>query len=389
MPNALNGVEKQIARSRRHGQVDDRGGDAVVKRSPACNTIWVDLENSPNVPFFKPIIEELESRGYSVLLTARDCFQVCGLAELLQLKCKPIGHHYGKNRIMKLVGLAVRTLQLLPAVIRVRPIIAVSHGSRSQLLASKLLGIPTLQIADYEFTKAWLLIRPSWVMVPAVIPDGAIKSDRRRILRYPGIKEDVYVPSFTPDAGIREELGIEESEILVTMRPPANEAHYHRPESDELFRAAVDYLSRFPSIRIVMLPRNDGQAEAIRARWPQLCSCRTLVIADHVVDGLNLIWHSDLVVSGGGTMNREAAALNVPVYSVFRGEIGAVDRYLASIGRLVLLQSADKLQTTLRVCRRPRPASPVADQRWTLDTITNQIAGLIEALRKGTLYEQT
>jgi predicted glycosyltransferase len=287
--------------------------------------IWIDLDNSPHVPFFRPIIRELEARGYSVLVTARDCFQVCGLAEQLQLQYRPIGKHYGKHRVMKFAGLGIRSMQLLPSAFRARPALAVSHGSRSQLVAAKLLGIPTLQIVDYEFAKIWAVVQPNWVLTPNMIPDGAIQLDRESILKYPGIKEDVYVPSFMAQDGIRQELGISEAEILVTIRPPASEAHYHSPNSDKLFEATVSQLSQMPMVRMVVLPRTARQGEQVRAAWPEMCANGKLLIPGHVVDGLNLIWHSDLVISGGGTMNREAAALGVPVYSIFRGTIGAVD----------------------------------------------------------------
>ena len=340
--------------------------------------IWIDLDNSPHVPFFRPIIQELEARGYSLLITARDCFQVCGLAEQLNLTCDAIGRHYGKNRAMKLLGLGIRTLQLLPKAFRARPRLAVSHGSRSQLIAAKLLGIPTLQILDYEFAKGWILIRPSWAMTPDMIPDEAVKSDRRRILKYPGIKEDVYVPSFRPDAGIRRDLGISESDILVTLRPPASEAHYHSPDSDVLFNATVNYLGQFAETRMVVLPRTSRQGEAIRAQWPDLYSNGKLMIPSRVVDGLNLIWHSDLVISGGGTMNREAAALGVPVYSVFRGQTGAVDRFLEATGRLVMLESPSDLPTKLIVNRRNRAARPGSAGRTTLNVVTSHIIRLGE-----------
>src|SRR4030095_3161327 len=109
-------------------------------------TVWIDLDNSPHVPFFRPIIRVLEEHGYPVVVTARDCFQVCGLAEQLDVKCKPIGRHYGKNTAMKLLGVGIRSMQLLPAVFGAKPALAVSHGSRSQLMAATILRIPTLQI---------------------------------------------------------------------------------------------------------------------------------------------------------------------------------------------------------------------------------------------------
>jgi len=341
-------------------------------------TIWIDLDNSPHVPFFRPIIQQLETRGYNVLLTARDCFQVCGLAEQLHLDCKPIGRHYGKHRIMKLLGLGIRTLQLLPLVRRARPALAVSHGSRSQLVAAKLLRIPSLQITDYEFAKLWAVVRPSWAMTPAMIPNDAMRLDGDRILKYPGIKEDVYVTSFLPQDGIRQELGIRESEILVTMRPPASEAHYHSPDSDKLFQATIAHLASMPEVRMVVLPRTPKQGHKITAVWSELCSSRKLFIPERVLDGLNLMWHSDLVISGGGTMNREAAALGVPVYSIFRGTIGAVDQYLAANGRLVLLESAADLTTKLSVRRRSRGAHRNTAGQATLQAVTSHIVRLAE-----------
>ncbi len=153
------------------------------------------MDNSPHVPFFAPIIEELEKRGYAVLLTARDCSQVFGLVDFYNLTCKRIGRHYGKNKVFKLVGVCFRALQILPTVMREKPDLALSHGSRAQLLLSTMLGIPSLSILDYEFSWGLNPLRPGWVMVPDVIPESAFKWSRSRVLRYPGIKEDVYAYS--------------------------------------------------------------------------------------------------------------------------------------------------------------------------------------------------
>jgi predicted glycosyltransferase len=126
--------------------------------------VWIDLDNSPHVPFFRPIIDELERRGYSVVVTARDCFQVCELAKLLNIRYERIGHHYGRHKILKAVGLCVRAMQLVPTVVREKPDIALSHGSRSQTLLSVLLGVPSMVICDYEFAN--IALQPRWVMVP-------------------------------------------------------------------------------------------------------------------------------------------------------------------------------------------------------------------------------
>lgn len=373
------GQDSDVAGTDARAEIRKLEPRSEAKRSgTAGRTIWIDLDNSPHVPFFRPIIQQLKARGYRVLLTARNCFQVCDLAERLHLDCKPIGRHYGKHRIMKLLGLGIRALQLLPSAWRARPALAVSHGSRSQLVAAKLLGMPTLQIADYEFAKIWAVVRPTWAMTPTMIPNDAMKLGGDRIFKYPGIKEDVYVPFFLPQDGIRQELGISESEILVTIRPPASEAHYHSPESDKLFEATVTHLAQMPEVRMVVLPRTAKQGQEISSAWPELCSSRKLLIPKHLLDGLNLIWHSDLVISGGGTMNREAAALGVPVYSIFRGNIGAVDRYLAANGRLVLLESAADLPTKLSVRSRDHAVHRHATSQATLKAVTDQIARLAE-----------
>ena len=307
-------------------QTEESAQTVAARRPVASRKIWIDLDNSPHVPFFAPIIEELENQGHTVLVTARDCFQVCDLADLLRVRYRRIGRHYGKNMFLKLAGLGIRALQVSPTVFREKPDLAVSHGSRSQLLAAKVLGVPAVTIGDYEFSKLFAVVRPNWLIVPQVIPDDAVRSFKTKLLKYPGIKEDVYAPKFKPQSSIIEELGLNGGRIVVTVRPPATEAHYHVPESDQLFEAVLDFLGERSDVKLVVLPRNHRQGERIRQARSKLFESGKAIIPQHVVDGLNLVWHSDLVISGGGTMNREAAALGVPVYSMFRGRIGAVDR---------------------------------------------------------------
>jgi predicted glycosyltransferase len=339
--------------------------------------IWIDLDNSPHVPLFAPIISELEGRGFEVVVTARDAFQVKDLAEFYGLRCRLIGHHYGKNFWLKLLGLGVRGLQLLPVALRERPALAVSHGSRSQLVVSWLLGIPSLLIADYEHAKTFAMIRPTWVMVPDVIPNESIHTDVNRVLRYPGIKEDVYVPQFRPDPVVRERLKLRPDDLVVTIRPPATEAHYHNPEGEGLFEDVVDYLSEDPRIRMILLPRNAAQGEVVRRRWPLLVTAGRIILPAQVEDGLNLIWNSDFVISGGGTMNREAAALHVPVYSIFRGPMGAVDRSLEAQGRLVLIASPSDVRTKIAVVRRDWHAGPQIESNTTMNTIVTHIGTIV------------
>jgi predicted glycosyltransferase len=343
--------------------------------------IWIDLDNSPHVPFFVPIIEELQKRNYSIMVTSRDCFQVRELADLFQLNHKLIGRHSGKSKIHKVAGLCLRALQLIPTVLKEKPDLAVSHCSRSQLIASVCLRIPSLQMGDYEFATGWAFIRPTWHMCPEVIPNSALQTDSNRTLKYPGIKEDVYVSRFVPKPGIRLQLGLREQDVVVTIRPPANEAHYHSPKTDELFEAAVEFLSKKAEVKLVALPRNEKQAICLRKRWPELFLNGKIRIPERIVDGLNLIWHSDLVISAGGTMNREAAALGVPVYSIFRGQIGAVDRYLSKTGRLVLIEGCEDFGTKILLGRRERSAKPPRRRTAALSYIVERIVAIAESQR--------
>jgi len=348
---------------------------------PGHKKVWIDLDNSPHVPFFAPIIDELRNRGVSIFITARDCFQVCELADLLNLEYKQIGRHYGRSKILKLAGLCTRSLQLAPTILREKPDLALSHGSRAQLLLSKLLRVPSVVVMDYEFARGLVLMQPRWIMTPECIPDTALKLGEGRVLKYPGIKEDVYVNRFKPDATIKTQLGLTVDDLLVTIRPPANEAHYHNPESDTLFAEVIRFLSDKPNAKVVLLPRNQQQELLIRQSWSDLFASGKIMVPAHAIDGVNLIWYSDLVISGGGTMNREAAALGVPVYSIFRGKIGAVDRYLAASGRLTLLESVDDVRTKIALAKRHWPAEPKRESSGALRKIVDNVLAIVESER--------
>jgi predicted glycosyltransferase len=331
-------------------------------------------------------MKELEIRGCEVVLTARDCFQVCELADMAGFHYRKIGHHYGKNRIAKLFGLGIRVLQMTPFILREKPAISISHGSRSLFLLSAVLGIRSINITDYEYADhrltTWLgAVQKKWVMIPDVIPSGIFEKNgmlRDHVLRYPGIKEDVYVPFFKPDPSLRDALGLQLTDVIVTIRPPATEAHYHNPESEKLLMAVFELLAGHPEVKTVLLPRTRRQEMELRDARPEFFAAGKIVVPTRAVNGLDLIWYSDVVISGGGTMNREAAALGIPVYSLFRGTMGAVDKYLAETGKLVLLESEKDVHEKLRLVRRTRTFSSKATQRATLDAVVNHISAILE-----------
>jgi len=316
--------------------------------------IWIDLDNTPHVPFFIPIIRELERRGHKIVLTARDAFQVCELADEKGMTYIKVGHHYGKNRFMKVFGLLWRSAQLLPFYLREKPDLALSHGSRSQTLLCNLLRIPTVLVMDYEHSRTIPLARPRWKIYSQALFGEKSYRKPERIRYYRGIKEDVYVPDFKPDFALLEELDLRHDEMVILVRPPASEAHYYNPESDVLFVELMSRICRTPDVRGVLLPRTHQQGQTLRTHYPEWFKNNKTVVPGRAVDGLALIWLSDLVVSGGGTMNREAAALGVPVYSIFRGKIGGVDKTLAKEGRLTLIESPEEVWTKIAFARRSK-----------------------------------
>lgn len=350
--------------------------------------IWVDLDNSPHVPFFRPIIEELRKRNYKLFVTARDAYQVRELLQFYGVSGEIVGKHYGRFKVLKALGTCWRTLALVSMVRKERPDLAICHGSRGQLLTCTLLNIPNITILDYEFTTGVPYIRPTWLMMPTVITYNHRKDGGPGIMTYPGIKEDVYVPWFRPDKELRTRLGISPDTIVVMVRPPATEAHYHNPESEKLLTAALTRFVSDSRTRILLLPRNKRQEIELRSAWATSVVSGKILIPQHVEDGLNLIWNSDLVISGGGTMNREAAAMGVPVYSIFRGKIGAVDRYLSDQGRMVLLETIEDVRNKINAMPRERWEQRVSQGNSpALEAIVRNIESLLDGSSSTTAWQ--
>jgi predicted glycosyltransferase len=262
----------------------------------------------------------------------------------------------------------------------------VSHGSRSSIILSGLLGIASINIVDYEFadqriTSLFGSKRKKWILTPAIVPSENFQKHGTlsdHILHYPGIKEDVYVPSFRPDSAWTRTLGITPEDTIVTLRPPATEAHYHNPESEQLLEEVFKQLERQPEIKTILLPRTPKQEAEIRKAKPDLFASGRMIVPKFALNGLDLIWRSDVVISGGGTMNREAAALGVPVYSFFRGTLGAIDKHLSDTGKLVLLQSKNDVVEKLKLVRRQRRAASEPHHAVSLDAVVNHVVAVVE-----------
>ena len=94
----------------------------------------------------------------------------------------------------------------------------------------------------------------------------------------------------------------------------------------------------------VVLPRTVEQREFVRT-----LSLPSLIVPERAVDAQSLIALADIVVSAGGTMNREAAAPGVPVFTTFGGRLGGVDEALIREERLQPLTDPRALDLSKRV----------------------------------------
>jgi len=304
--------------------------------------VWIDITNSPHVAFFRPLIRLLEEDGHEVELTTREYAQTLELLQLHGLAHHVVGpRHGGAGAFGKARALAGR----LPALRRFAKSrgfdLALAHGSHELTLAARSLGIPSATAHDYEYAtlQHQLGLRAATRAVfPETIPAerlARLGARPPKLVRYPGIKEEYYLADFEPDRSVVE--SIDPAKVLAVVRTPPEVSLYHR-HGNPLFAEVLERLGRDDGVHAVVLPRTQEQQAAIRA-----LGLPSLHVPEHAVDAQSLVALADVVVSAGGTMNREAVALGTPVYTTFAGRLGAVDEQLLSEGRLVLLADAAAL----------------------------------------------
>ena len=310
--------------------------------------VWVDLTNSPHVLVFRPLIRLLRERGHEVEVTARKYAQTLELLELHGIEATPIGRHGGRSALGKAVG----ELGRLPALRRwAKPRrfdLALAHGSHDLTLTARSLGIPSATTFDYEF--AWLqhqlgVRAATRVVVPEAIPPERLApyGARKKLHRYPGLKEEYYLADFEPSP-----VEVPAGRRLVVARTPPEVSLYHR-HGNPLFLSVLQRLGKDERAQVVVLPRTDEQRAQVRGlRLP------SITVPDRAVEAQSLIAAAAAVVSAGGTMNREAVALGTPVYTTFSGRLGAVDEQLIREGRLVQLRDPSQLELDDLPPRRER-----------------------------------
>jgi len=304
--------------------------------------VWIDLTNSPHVLVMRPVIERMRADGHHVEVTARDFAQTLALCDRFGIEHEPIGHHRGAGLAGKARGLADRSLALTRYARGRRFDLALGHGSNDITVAAAVLRIPCSTTFDYEWATVQHTVNcrlAQTVVVPDLIPAERLfrYGARGKIAAYAGLKEEYYLSDFEPDPGVLSELELDPAHPIAVVRTPPAVSLYHRFEND-LFGVVLE---RLRGSQTVVLPRTDAQ----RA---ELVDAGGFIVPDRAIDAQSLIAYADLMVSAGGTMNREAVALGTPVFTVFEGRLGAVDERLIADGRLRRLTSPDDVQLQKR-----------------------------------------
>jgi uncharacterized protein len=309
---------------------------------------WVDMTASAHVLVFRPLIELLHERGDKVEITARDYAQTLQLLELHGLEATVIGRHGGRSRVGKARSMFSRLHELKKWARKRDFDLALAHGSHELTVTARRLGVPSATTHDYEFAtlQHQLGMRAATkVVVPEAIPPERLERFGVRppkLQRYPGLKEEYYLFDFEPDPSVLNALDVDRNRVLVVLRPPPDVSLYHR-HSNPLFPQTLDYLGAHPEVQAVVLPRTEEQREFVRS-----LDLPSMIVPDRAVDAQSLIALADVVVSAGGTMNREAAALGVPVYTTYGGRLGGVDEELIREGRLKPLTDPRALELVKR-----------------------------------------
>src|ERR671934_1549538 len=310
--------------------------------------VWIDMTAPAHVLVFRPLLRLLRERGADVEVTSRDYAQTVQLLELHGIEADVLGRHGGRSRFGKARSLASR-LRALRKWAKGRGFeVALAHGSHELTMTARRLGIPSSTTFDYEW--AWLQHQlgcraATNVVVPDAIPPERLATYGARppkLLQYEGLKEEYYLADFEPDRSVLDPLAVDPDRVLVVLRPPPDVSLYHR-HSNPLFPQTVDFLGRHAHVQAIVLPRTEEQREFVRG-----LDLPSLILPERAVDAQSLIASADLVVSAGGTMNREAAALGVPVYTTYGGRLGGVDEQLIREDRLRPLTDPRALELVKR-----------------------------------------
>jgi hypothetical protein len=342
--------------------------------------IWIDIANSPHVLFFEPVINELKKLGHSVCLTARDFCNTIPLAKAKGLEVDQIGAGFELGRLEPVNNLYwfSRLIKLTRFARDKKFDVAVSHYSSTQAAAARRLGIPVFSTIDYEHVDLRAFREAKCFMIPDIVPSHFFESGgvpEGSIRKYSGLKENVYLYNYNfKPKDVIDKFKICRDEIIVTFRPVSDTAHYLNYSNRDFQDFLIEKLVSQNNVKIIVLPRTKLQRKRFEAKAMHFPGIK---VCDGVVDGPSLISLSDLVVSGGGTMIREAAVLGIPAVSYFHGKMGAVDKWLQKEGSLLIINDPEDIKMILPLKKRLKPVLSPGN-----GTISSIVDGICKAANK-------
>jgi uncharacterized protein len=330
----------------RHGARADRAGTGPRR-------VWLDIDNPPQVQYLYPFRAAFESRGFEVVVTARDYGNAVELLRQRTDDFHVVGRAFGASKLSKATG-TLRRARQLSALFRSigRPDVLLA-ASRPAALVARRYRIPSFIVGDYEFANAGFYRHTgSFILHPdAVDPASFTEQGMRaeRLIAFRGLKEDISFSEVDLDAVPAWPLpdGVRPNTAIVLVRPPAEKSHYFDERSRALVLGLLEHLAGREEATVVYAPRYPEQVEDLeRFEWRN-----EPVVLGESVPFVSLLKAVDLVVCSGGTILREAAYLGIPAYSIFQSRIGGVDRHLERIGRVSLISDPGELDR-IRLRRR-------------------------------------
>lgn len=335
-----------------------------MRKTGGIKTIWFDFENAPHVWVLKPILDYFKKNGYECICSARNFSYTLDLLTNAGVKADVQNYRIYKNILLKIAFTFIRVAKLVYLYRRKKIDLAVSHGSRTQIFAAKILRIPAISMDDYEKSDQIVVQFVHKLLIPKVINKSLWGKYQDKIVHYPGFKEHIYLCDYKPTQSIFKKLGLDKNRTIILLRPESPTSHYYNKKSTLLLWVILKYLSQFSNVTIIFSPRNENQKKEIVNFFE--INRINYILPDPKLCGFEIVTTADLVIGGGGTMLRESACLGIPSYSYFSGIWGELDKYLHRVGRLVRIES-EKDVKKIKVIKRNRD----------LDSITSETKGFI------------
>ncbi len=292
--------------------------------------IWIDVMTPKQARVFSQVYRVAMSKGHEVLLTARSHGETTQILSMEGIPHLSVGRHGGRELRSKLKAYARRALDLIDPVAEFRPHVLISLSSPEAVRVAFGLGVKVVSLNDTPHSvHVGRLTLPlsDRLVYPAAIPAHRWLSlgARAEALRpYYGVDEVSWI---LPVLG-RARFGGREGGLAV-VRPEESHAAYLARNSGHasVVEPCLEFLLD-NGYRVVLLPRYEDQRSYFQKKYGD-----RVEIPERAVDPVPLYSAADVVISGGGTMSREAAMFGTPAISLFPLEDPLyVDEFLASLG---------------------------------------------------------